>query len=312
VVLILAESEVVDLVDLKSAMLAFKRVFEQQAHDQLVAWPPQHLTGLGASLQVRTGHLAGQGRLGVRTSTSYDNPAYCLLYDTRGRSLAWMGYPFSEIRLYASVGLGIDQLAKPGAGRVAILGSGERALGMLQAARAVRPIQEISVYSPTAEHRRRFAAVAQQDLDVPTIAVDDPREAVGEADVVIVITNAHSPALLGAWLPPECLVVSGGTRMEVDEEVYARAGLVVTTSRDQELGGNQASDGWTLVRMTRSGRIEAEDIVELGQVVVGNVKPAAGINAFREPQGGFTDIALASLAYDRAVELGRGTEVDMA
>src|SRR4051794_26915801 len=212
-------------------MATFKHVFEQQGQGQLVAWPPQHLTGLGASLQVRTGHLAGDGRLGVRTSTSYDNPAYCLLYDTRGRSLAWMGYPFSEIRLYASVGLGIDQLAKPGASRVAILGSGERALGMLRAARAVRPVQTISIYSPTAEHRARFAGEAQDDLDVPTTAVGDPGEAVADADVVIVITNAHNPALLGAWLPPQCLVVSAGTRMEVDEEVYTRAGLIVTTSR---------------------------------------------------------------------------------
>src|SRR5207247_6687802 len=105
------------LVHLTRAMAAFKRVFEQQAPEQLVAWPPQHLTGLGASLQIRTGHLAGEGRVGVRTSTSYENPAYCLLYDSKGRSLAWMGYPFSEIRLYASVGLGIDQLAKPSAAR---------------------------------------------------------------------------------------------------------------------------------------------------------------------------------------------------
>lgn len=310
-VLILAESEVKDLVDLKSAMSAFKRVFEQQARGQLVAWPPQHLTGLKANLQVRTGHLAGDGRMGVRTATGYGNQAYCLVYDTSGRSLAWMGYPFSEVRLYASVGLGIDQLARPGAARVTILGSGERALGMLQAACAVRTIQSIAVYSPTPEHRTRFAADAVQDLDVPVVAVDDPQAAVAEADIIIVITNARSPALLGAWLPAECLVVSAGTRMEVDEDVYLRAGLTVTTSRDQELSGNQATDGWTLVRLTRSGRLKADDIVELGQVVVGNVEPAAGINVFREPQGGFTDIALASLAYDRAVELGRGVEVNM-
>ena len=310
--LILAESEVQDLVDLQGAMAAFRRVFEQQAHGELVAWPPQHLTGLEANLQVRTGHLAGDNRIGVRTATGYGNQAYCLLYETSGRSLAFMGYPFSEIRLYASVGLGIDQLAKPDAARVTILGSGERALGMLQAACAVRPIESIEVYSPTAEHRARFASQAERELEVRVAAVDEASPAVGEADVVIVITNARRPALLGAWLPPECLVVSAGTRMEVDEDVYLRAGLTVTTSRDQELAGNQATDEWTLVRLTGDGRLKREDIVELGQVVVGNVHPCAGINVFREPQGGFTDIALASLAYDRAVELGRGTEVDMA
>ena len=310
-VLILAESEVKDLVALQAAMAAFKRVFGQQGRGELVAWPPQHLTGGGGNLQVRTGNLVGDNRMGVRTATGYGNQAYCLLYDTGGRSLAWMGYPFSEIRLYASVGVGIDLLAKPNAARVTILGSGERALGMLEAASAVRSIQSISVYSPTVEHRTRFAVDAQRQLDIPVVAVGDPVAAVGEADVVIVITNAKSPALLGAWLPPACLVVSAGARMEVDEEVYLRAGLIATTSRDQELSGNQATDAWTLVRLTRSGRLPPGDLVELGQVVVGNVEPTDGINVFREPQGGFTDIALASLAYDRAVELGRGTEVNM-
>jgi len=31
----------------------------------------------------------------------------------------------------------------------------------------------------------------------------------------------------------------------------------------------------------------------------------------REAQGGFGDVALAALAYDRAVALGRGTDVNL-
>jgi len=311
-VLVLAESEVKDLVDLKGAMVAFEHLFAQQARGELVAWPPQHLMGGGGNVQIRSGNLVGDGRMGVRIATGTSNPAFALVMELKGRPIAFMGYPFSETRLNASVGLGIDKLAKQGPARLTILGSGERALGLLQAACAVRPIEAIQVYSPTPEHRRRFAPEAERDLEVPVKAVDDPVAAVGEADIVIVMTNARSPACLGAWLPAECLVVSAGTRMEVDEEVYNRANLIVTTSRDQELGGGQASEEWTLVKMTRNGALKVDDLVELGQVVAGNVAPRGGVSVYREPQGGFTDIALAALAYERAVELGRGVELDLA
>jgi alanine dehydrogenase len=175
----------------------------------------------------------------------------------------------------------------------------------------VRDVESIQVYSPTAEHRTRFASEAEAALGVPVRAVDDPERAVKEADVSIVMTNAKTPALLGSWLPDECLVVSAGTRTEVDEDLYRRASLIVTTSREQELGGGQATDDWTLVRMTRSGELKPDDIVELGQVVIGNVPAGGGIRVYREPQGGFTDIALAALAYDRAIEMDRGIEMSL-
>jgi alanine dehydrogenase len=309
---ILAESEVKDLVDLEGAMAAFEKLFAQQARGEVVAFPPQHLMAGGANMQIRSGNLAGDHRMGVRIATGTNNPAFALVMELDGRPIAFMGYPFSETRLNASVGLGIDKMAAPGAARITILGAGVRALGLLEAACAVRQVESIQVYSPTAEHRTRFAPEAERALEVPVRAVDDPEAAVRDADITIVMTNSRTPALLGAWLPNECLVVSAGTRTEVDEDVYRRAGLIVTTSREQELGGGQASEDWTLVRMTRSGEVKLDDIVELGQVVAGNVTPQGGVSVYREPQGGFTDIALAALAFERAVELGRGTELDMS
>jgi alanine dehydrogenase len=308
---ILAESEVKDLVDLKGAMAAFEKLFTQQAQGELVAFPPQHLMGGGANMQIRSGNLKGDERMGVRIATGTGNPAFALVMGLNGHPLAFIGYPFSETRLNASVGLGIDKLAKQGSVRVTILGAGVRALGLLEGACAVRKVESIQVYSPTAEHRTRFAPEAQAALGVPVRAVDDPEAAVKEADISIVMTNSKTPALLGQWLPDECLVVSAGTRTEVDENLYRRASLIVTTSREQELGGGQASNDWTLVRMTRNGELKPEDIVELGQVVIGNVPAGRGIRVYREPQGGFTDIALAALAYDRAIEMDRGIEISL-
>jgi len=62
------------------------------------------------------------------------------------------------------------------------------------------------------------------------------------------------------------------------------------------------------------GRIKRESLIELGSIVNGDVAPKNGpsdITVFHEAQGGVGDIALANLAYERAKELGRGTEVSI-
>jgi ornithine cyclodeaminase/alanine dehydrogenase-like protein (mu-crystallin family) len=116
---------------------------------------------------------------------------------------------------------------------------------------------------------------------------------------------------MGAWLAPETLVVAAGLRNEVDDEVFLRASQIVTTSRVQEMNIHDVSDDWPLVKAIGTGRVLWEDVLELGDIVSGKVKPTGGIRVLREAQGGFGDVALAALAYERATALGRGTEVNL-
>jgi hypothetical protein len=97
----------------------------------------------------------------------------------------------------------------------------------------------------------------------------------------------------------------------VDEDVFLRASQIVTTSKVQEMNIHDVSDDWPLVKAMTFGNVSWDDVVELGEVVAGDVKPAPGIRVFREAQGGFGDVALAALSYDRAVALGRGTDVNL-
>jgi alanine dehydrogenase len=308
---ILAESEVADLVDLPGAIACFRQLFAEQAAGDIATWPPAHFTSHGANLLTRAAALAGQARVGATVSSGAASSRFALLYDIPdGRPLALLGYPFSDVRLNAAVGLGIDLLARRDASRVAMLGSGQRALGLLEAACAVREIASVEVYSPTPEHRARFAQEAQQTLGVPVRAADAPQPIVVAADITITMTNARQPALFADWLPADGLVVSAGQRNELEEAVFLDAALIVTTSREHELTGPNASDNWPLLRMTRSGALAEEMIVELGEIVTGQRARPDGRVVFHEAQGGFTDIALAAFAYERAVALGRGFEWD--
>jgi ornithine cyclodeaminase len=309
---ILTSADTVDLIDLPAAIECLDRAHTEQARGSVAAWPPSLMRSGGALLILRSGGLAERGRYGVRISSGPENASHALIFESPGgRLIGFMGYPFSDLRLAASVAVGLGHLAPPVVRKLALLGSGRLAFPVLEAAHLARPFEKLAVYSPTGAHRRRFADEAGERLGVSAEATDDPRLAVEDADAVLVVTNSRSPALQGAWLKPSAHVTAVGVRTEVDEDVFLRASLIVTTSKVQEMNIHDMREDWPLVRLTRSGRLTLDSVAELGDVVAGRIARPDGITVFRDAQGGFSDIALAALAYERAVALGRGTDIDV-
>ena len=310
---ILSSADTADLIDLPSAMACLERAHLEQARGSIAAWPPSLMRSGSALLILRSGGMAEQARYGVRVTTGPQNPSYALIYESpSGRLLSFMAYPFSDLRLAASVALGVGRLAPPEVRRLALLGSGRLAPGVLEAVHHARPFESLAVYSPTKEHREGFAAEAGARLGVSAEAADDPRQAVEEADAVLVVTNSATPALQGAWLKPATFVAGVGARTELDDEVFLRASLIVTTAKAQEMNVHDSSSDWPLVRLTQDGRLDWDCVAELGAVLAGRIARPEGITVFRDAQGGFSDVALAALAYERAVALGRGAEHDVS
>ncbi len=309
---VLASSDVEDLIGLPEAMECMRATFEDQARGGIAAWPPSLMRSDGALLILRSGGLADNHRMGVRVTTGPHNPSYAMVYDTpTGHLVSFMVYPFSDLRLEATVALGVDRLAAPGARRLAMIGTGRLAMGLLKAVAAVRKLDHVAVYSRREEPRAKFADRAREAIGVPVAAVSDPERAVADAEIIVTITSSTTPALRGKWLAPGTLVTACGLRDELDEDVFLRASQIVTTSKVQEMNIHDKSDDWPLVRAMRSGGVDWNNVIELGDVVSGRVAPADGIRVLREAQGGFGDIALAALAYERAAELGRGTQLDL-
>ena len=175
----LTASEVEDLVDLHDAVACLEQAFLAQAKGEVTAWPPSSMrTGAGA-LMLRSGGLAGLGRMGLRITTGPQNPSFALVFGTDGGTLlSIMSYPFSELRLHATVALGVDRMARPGPARVGLIGSGRNALGLLEAVASVRPITDVRVFSPNAAHRAAFDVRAADALGVSVSAVDAPERAI--------------------------------------------------------------------------------------------------------------------------------------
>jgi alanine dehydrogenase len=130
-------------------------------------------------------------------------------------------------------------LTRPDATTVGLLGSGRQAATQLLGLCAVRPIQAVRVYSPTAAHREAFAAQMTAALGLPVTPVDDAQAAVRGADIVVAATNTSEPVLHGAWLEPGMHVISLVNsdkhlpRREVDDALMARCTPIVISTREQ-------------------------------------------------------------------------------
>lgn len=304
---LLRSSEVEDLMDLKTAMAVLEETYVDQADGQVKAIPPLRLMGRG--IRLVAGGLDGPDRVGVRLSPT-GGDAVALLYEmSSGRLLSLMNYPFSELRIAATVGLALDRLAPPESKSAALIGSGRLAPSLLQAATGLRPIERVRVYSRGAERREAFARQASSDLGIEVTAVSDPSEALAGADMVLVSTNSPEPALRGAWLRPGQPVFGCGRPNEFDDDTYLRAALIVVSSKTHELGYYDTQLDQPLIRLSREERIAWDEVMELGQLVTLEGPPPGlndGFAVFRESQGGYSDVALANFAYEEAVRQGRG------
>jgi ornithine cyclodeaminase/alanine dehydrogenase-like protein (mu-crystallin family) len=179
----------------------------------------------------------------------------------------------SGFRVGATTGLAVSECARPDAEVLGLFGTGNQALPNCRAICTVRPIRQVRVFSPSAEHRRAFKERMAADK-IEVIPVDDPREAVRGAHIVCCATNAITPVLQGAWLEPGQMVVTIvnsdviETRSEVDEETFARARDIIVNDWEGVVANRQIE----LLHPIEKGIVKREHVHELRDIVAGKVK----------------------------------------
>jgi ornithine cyclodeaminase/alanine dehydrogenase-like protein (mu-crystallin family) len=309
--LLLRRSEVLSLLDLKRAMTVLEQTFREQSAGKVKQVAPLRFMNRGMRMVV--GGLDAQNKNGLRVSVTGGESMALLFEISSGKFISLMGYPFSNLRISATVGLAIDRFVDRSARTVAMIGSGRLALTALEPAVAVRPIDRILVYSRSAEHRESFAQKASDKLKLSVQAVDSAEKAIAQGDFVLVSTNSAAAALLGKWLRPGLAVFGIGRPNEFDDEVYLRANFICVTSKAHELGYYDAKLDQPLIRLSQEGALAWSAVAEFADVITEKVAPPENFDrivVFRDSQGGYGDLALAVEAYEEARRRGLGQEID--
>lgn len=309
--LLLKRAEISKLLDLKRAMEVLERVYHDQAKGGIDTVPPLRLMNRG--IRLVAGRLNLQNRVGVRLSVTGSRALAMVFEIESGNLLAIMGYPFSNLRIGATVGLAMQRLVRPGIKQAGLIGSGAIAPWLLRTAVRLRPIEEIKVFSRSPERREKFAEDMTRELGVQVTPVNRPEDAIEIAEIIFVSTNSPGPALLGEWLKPGVPIFGTGRPNEFDDEVYLRAKLITVTCKEHELGYYDKELDKPLLRLASQGKVNWNDVAELGQLVAGQINVDATSNdifVLRESQGGYSDVALAAWVYEEAVRRNLGQNFD--
>jgi ornithine cyclodeaminase/alanine dehydrogenase-like protein (mu-crystallin family) len=310
VALFLRRSEVSGLLDLRQAMKVLEQTFREQSEGKVKQVAPLRFMNRGMRMVV--GGLEAQNKNGLRVSVTGGKSLALLFEISRGNLLALMGYPYSELRISATVGLAIERFTNSQAKTVAMIGSGRLALPILEPACAVRSIERVLVYSRSAANRERFAREASEALNISVQAAASAPAAIEAADLVLVSTNSPAAALLGEWLRPGLAVFGIGRPNEFDDDVYLRANLICVTSKAHELDYYDRKLDQPLIRLSQGEAIAWDGVAELGDVISGKIAVpdlSRSLIVFRDSQGGYGDLALAAWVYEEARRRGLGHEI---
>jgi alanine dehydrogenase len=240
---------------------------------------------------------------------------WTLVFNGKGLTAAVAGKRLSRLRTGAASGVSADARAAPGVITVACLGAGYQAWTQVEAVSRVRQIGKLLVWSRTRERAESFAARVSDQQGLPATTVSDVATAVADADIVIAITKARDPIVLGRDIRPGAHVILGGSshadRREADADLFAKASAVFAD--DLDLARAHSGD---LIAAVESGALRWADVQHLGAALSG---PGAsfrgeapdGISVFCNHGVGSWDLALAMTAIGRARSNGTGTELDL-
>ena len=315
--LFLNEQEVAQLLPMDECIEALDRAFAHAGAGQVDNKARSRIRMPGGFFHFMAAADGGQGVFGYKAYPSFAGPGgakmMVMLYDYEsGQLLACMeAGRLGQIRTGGASGLATRYMARDDAATVAVIGSGFQARTQLEAVCAVRDIKQARVFSRRQERREDFARRSNERLGVDVQAVDSAQECVEGADIVIAITSAREPVVLGEWLAEGAHVNAAGgnhwQRREIDEAAVLRSELIVVD--DLEQAKVECGD---LMWLEARGSFRWGMAHELRDVVAGRIPGRVsqeGVTLFESMGVALEDIAAAELVYRKAREQGIGLEL---
>lgn len=313
---LLTDQDVAQLADWKAAFDALRAAYVSPLDSAMV--PPRSMArGEGMWLRGLTAVSPSGGHMGcklIAAGTKVRRASYLIsLFDQKTMALAALidGNRITGIRTAATAAVAVAAAAPDRPLAVGVIGSGFEARGLLSALAAVRKVASARVFSPTPSSREKFAAAFRDEHGLVVETAESAQQAIAGVDVVLCAARSRdeTPILRGEWLEPGMTVVSIGSTLpeqrEVDEQVIARAALVVADMPDEV-----AHDTGDMISATRAGVDFAAKLTPLSDFISGKTLRQPGdIVVYKSVGSGLQDIITAEMLLARARAMGLGAEL---
>ncbi|MEA1015741.1 ornithine cyclodeaminase family protein [Sphingosinicella sp. LY1275] len=308
----ITEAEVVEVMSLPEAIEALREGLLEEAAGRASNMVKTHATwDDGSTLHAIGAVFDGWGFVGTKVwahTAGGAMPLLILINSGNGQVEAIIeAFALGQMRTGGISGLGTDLLARPDARRLAMIGAGKQAITQVAAVAAVRPLEQVAVWSPTPTKREALAARVREDLDLAAVATETLEEALDGADVVTLATRARTPFLKADALPRGVHINAVGAitpeRAEFETTLLERASVVSADSRPQVRKLSREF-------MEAYGADEARwaGLKPLCQLVAeGSGRPAeADLTVFKAMGMGISDLSLGITLLRRARKGGLG------
>ncbi len=321
-VLFLNEREVHALLDLRDTIALMRETLCTLARGEAVQ-PLRNMVRLpdgSGILGLMPGYLGAPEAFGLKVvsvmpgnhGTAYDShQGVVMLFGvTHGEPLAILdATAITAIRTAAVSAAATDALANPGAGDLALLGSGAQARTHLTAMQAVRPLRRVRVWSRTRANAERFAREQSALRGLAIEVCDDAASAVRGADLVCTTTSARTPVLAGESLANGAHVNAVGACFAANRELDTAAVVRSRLFTDRRESCLAEAGDFLLARA--EGAITDDHLLgEVGEVLLGRVPgrtSPADVTLFESLGLAVEDLACAHFLLARARREQAGT-----
>jgi len=300
----ISESVVASAIDMRGAIQAVENGVAAEARGEATAMLKTHAEWAGGTLHAIGAVFPKAGFAGTKTWTHTAGGAapLLILFDTESGQLRAVieAFTLGKMRTAAASGVATRWLSDESADRFAIIGTGKQAFTQVEAVLAVRPIRQVRVFSPIAEHRNQFAERLRKAFNADIVVSSSVAEAVTDAAIITTVTRSQQPFLRSEMIARGAHINAVGAilpgRAEVASDVVARCTQIVSDSPPQaqklsseligQLGANPRN--WSRVQSlghlveAKQRRRTADDLTLLKSLGTGVLDLSIGSDVYRK------------------------------
>ena len=216
----------------------------------------------------------------------------------------------TTLRTAAATAVAAKYLARDHATTAAVIGCGALGEATVEALRVVRPLERVTLWDVNETARDRCARELARSTGLAIIAAPSLESALDGADIIVTCTPAKRPVLGVQHVGPGIFIAAVGAdnpeKSEIDPPLMAHASVVTDLT-------DQAAAMGDLHHAVAAGLLTKDDVHgELGEVISSRVPGRHTddqVFLFDSTGTALQDVVVASLALNRARQLGLGMEM---
>lgn len=312
--LFLSESDVAQVLSMPMALEAVDAAHRELASGLASDTPRARSRLPQTALHILQGALPGEGVLGYKayTSNRSGNRFLVHLFDAASGVLLAVveANLLGMMRTGAASGVAARALARQDSRVAGVFGAGWQAEGHVRALCAALPLETVLVFARRGDKLADFCARMTEVTGIQVVPALSAEALVRESDIVGTVTTAAAPLFDAQWLRAGTHINAAGSnaliRQELSEAAVRRCDLICVDTVATALA--EAGD---LLPLLEKGRLQARQLVELGDILVGKAPGRVRADAITlfESQGlAVQDLALARRVWLAAQAAGLGQD----